>query len=95
LACAGWKGNVNVEDTLFAGAVAHKLKAYFGIRSDAVIISENLYLNYQDNLMDLIKKSSHYQRLGRLGIQDDIDFCMSFDIAPVLPIYQEGKIVVI
>ena len=30
-ACAGWKDRFNLEDTLFAGAVIHKVKEYFTI----------------------------------------------------------------
>lgn len=92
LACAGWKDRINTEDTLFAGAVVNRIRDAFEVNCDSSLIAESLYLQYKTNLMDLIKISSHYKRLGRLGIQKDIDYCLSSDIAPALPFYKNGRL---
>ncbi|HEY4934975.1 MAG TPA: 2-phosphosulfolactate phosphatase, partial [Puia sp.] len=44
LACAAWKDRINIEDTLFAGAVIEKIRAYFTIECDASHIAANLYI---------------------------------------------------
>ncbi|MCO5248050.1 MAG: 2-phosphosulfolactate phosphatase [Chitinophagales bacterium] len=93
LACAGWKGQVNLEDTLFAGAVATRLDQHFDTQNDTTLLAQALYNQYQHDLPSLIRQSSHYKRLGRLGIYNDIQYCMSFDTAPVLPFLYEGQLV--
>ena len=40
LACAAWKDRVNLEDTLFAGAVITRIKEHFTINCDASKIAE-------------------------------------------------------
>jgi 2-phosphosulfolactate phosphatase len=45
LGCAAWKGRVNIEDTLFAGAVISKIKQHFTINCDSAQIAETLYNN--------------------------------------------------
>ncbi len=87
LVCAGWKDNFNLEDTLFAGAVVHALSADFQYADDASLVALDLYRQHGSNLMGCIAHSSHFKRLARLGIEDDIRFCMQtnqFDLVPVL-----------
>ena len=43
LACAAWKDRINIEDTLFAGAVIEKVRDYFNIECDASHAAVNLY----------------------------------------------------
>ncbi len=93
LACAGWKDRVNIEDLLFAGAVAHRVKDAFSIHCDTAFIAENLYRQYQNDLMSLVKQTSHYERLGRLGMQRDITYCFTFDVAPSLPVLENERLV--
>lgn len=93
LACAGWKDRVNIEDLLFAGAVTNKVKDSFSIHCDSAFIAENLYLQHKNNLMQLIRQTSHYQRLGKLGMQKDIAYCITPDVAPSLPMLEKDRLV--
>lgn len=94
LGCAGWKDRFNLEDTLFAGAVIDKVKDHFTIHCDSSLMAENMYNQHKDNMMDFVPKFTHYHRLvERFGLIDDIGFCLTNDIANVLPIYQDGKLV--
>ena len=40
------------------------------------------------------KKASHYQRLSGFGLEKDIRYCLTEDMANVLVVYEEGKLVV-
>lgn len=87
LVCAGWKDNFNLEDTLFAGAVVNALSGSFNAACDASLAAAALYKQHAHNLMGAIEQSSHFKRLAKLGIEDDIRFCMQtnhFDLVPVL-----------
>src|SRR3982750_4327597 len=42
LGCAAWKDRVNIEDTLFAGAVINRVKEHFAINCDSSKIAETM-----------------------------------------------------
>jgi len=86
LVCAGWKGKVNMEDTLFAGAIIHGLKQLFTYDSDAPLMALQLYRQAKDDLKSAIEKSSHVKRLLDLGLQKDIDFCLKYDEYKSIPV---------
>jgi 2-phosphosulfolactate phosphatase len=94
LGCAAWKDRVNMEDTLFAGAVVSKVKEHFSINCDASHIAENLYNAANDDLYEFMKKNdaSHYHRLTNFGLEKDIRHCLSPDLANILPEYVNGKL---
>ncbi|MCC6290341.1 MAG: 2-phosphosulfolactate phosphatase [Chitinophagaceae bacterium] len=94
LACAAWKNKINIEDTLFAGAVISKVKAYFDINCDSSTIAAALYDEAKDDLYAFIKnrRASHYMRLSGYGLEKDIQHCLITDTANVLPLYEDGKL---
>jgi 2-phosphosulfolactate phosphatase len=44
-------------------------------------------------LFGAIQQSSHYQRLAKMGIEEDIRFCMQRDVFSVVPMLRAGEIV--
>lgn len=95
LGCAGWKDRFNLEDTLFAGAVIQRLKKEFTFHCDSSLMAEAMYAKYKSNLIDFAPKLTHYHRLvERFGLIEDIKFCLTNDVANVLPVYSGGKLVV-
>lgn len=95
LACAAWKDRVNIEDTLFAGAVIEKLKKHFKLSGDSSKIANTLYNSAKKDLFTFMKKheASHYHRLMGFGLEKDIRYCLTDDGANVLPLYADGKLV--
>lgn len=95
LACAAWKDKVNIEDTLFAGAVIKELGDRFTYNCDASHISLHLYESAAPDLFEFMKvnNASHYQRLAGFGLERDIRHCLTADTAHVLPVYNGGKLV--
>jgi 2-phosphosulfolactate phosphatase len=95
LGCAGWKDRFNLEDTLFAGAVINRVKKGFQIHCDSSLMAETLYNKHKNNLLGFAPKLTHYHRLvDRFGLIEDIKFCLTDDVANVLPVYGEGRLVV-
>jgi 2-phosphosulfolactate phosphatase len=95
LACAAWKDKVNLEDTLFAGAVIDRVKDHFSINCDASKIAETLYSEAKDDLYEFMKKkqASHYLRLTNFGLEKDIRYCLTEDVDNVLPMYDSGRLI--
>lgn len=95
--CAGWKNRFNLEDTLFAGAVVEHLKQQHGFSfaedSDAAIASLTLYQAAKNDLAAYLAESSHRNRLIRLQLEKDIEYCLSFDRTRSVPWFTEGRLV--
>ncbi len=96
LGCAAWKDRVNIEDLLFAGAVINRVKHHYSINCDSSHIAETLYLDAKNDLFDFLKEknASHYHRLSNFGLEKDIRYCLTPDLANVLPFYEDGKLIV-
>jgi 2-phosphosulfolactate phosphatase len=96
LGCAAWKDRVNIEDTLFAGAVISRIKEHFTINCDASQIAETMYKDARKDLFEFLKNkhASHYLRLSKFGLEKDIRYCLTEDAANVLCVYEGGKLVI-
>ncbi len=96
LGCAAWKDKVNIEDTLFAGAVIDKIKNHFDINCDASQIAHTLYSNAKPDLYEFMKtkEASHYKRLTGFGLTKDIQYCLTADTCPIVPKYVEGELII-
>jgi 2-phosphosulfolactate phosphatase len=94
LACAAWKDRINIEDTLFAGAVIEKIREHFNIECDASHLAANLYNIAAGDMFGFMKENnaSHYNRLMSYGLEKDIRYCLEPNTASVLPIYEVGKL---
>lgn len=93
IVCSGWKGKVNLEDTVFAGALVARLKDDFSYACDAPIMAERLYQEAKQDLKSFLKDSSHIKRLQRLNIEKDIDFCLTEDRYDLVPVIREDRII--
>lgn len=93
LVCAGWKNNFNLEDSLFAGAVVEKLKDAGYKLDDSAIGANDLYLAGRDDINGYLKKSSHSERLKKLGIEADVAFCLQVDQITAIPVLEGDKLV--
>ncbi len=92
--CAGWKGRVNLEDTLFAGAVVDALRDEYHVSEDGAMMAHQLFENAKDNMLGFLATSSHIRRLQRLGIQRDITYCLQQNLYDVVPVLRGNELVV-
>lgn len=95
LGCAAWKDRVNLEDTLFAGAVVSRIREHFSVNCDASGMARNLYELAKDDLFGFMEQNeaSHYHRLMGFGLERDIRHCLTPDLANILPYYQDARLV--
>jgi 2-phosphosulfolactate phosphatase len=94
LLCAGWKDKVNLEDTLFAGAVTKKLLSHYQISCDAAKTALMVFDHTSDHLKEVIYNSSHATRFKTLhGNTDDVAYCLQTDTLKLVP-YLSGEYLV-
>jgi 2-phosphosulfolactate phosphatase len=85
IVCAGWEDEVNLEDTLFAGALVESMTPAFSSSGDPAILANKLYLQSEGKLSMILEDSSHIRRLRKLDLQKDIDFCLTLDKYKCVP----------
>lgn len=90
--CSGWKDTFNLEDTLFAGALASKLSdsLELSLHRDSTLAAMHLFDCAKNDLYGFLNNSSHRIRLAKLHIDNDIVYCLSPNKAPVVPILKNG-----
>ena len=94
LGCAAWKNRVNIEDTLFAGAVINRIGKHFSINCDSSQIALSLFKEASPDLFTFMKtkNASHYLRLAGYGLEKDIQYCLTEDGANITVVYEDGKL---
>ena len=90
--CAGWKGKFNIEDTLYAGALANALRNDFSFEDDATLAAQSLYQYAADDLLGFLKKGSHANRLAGFENHRDLEFCIQQDSFNLNAVYQQDRL---
>jgi 2-phosphosulfolactate phosphatase len=85
--CAGWKDKFNLEDTLFAGALAEQLmnSGTWFTHCDSTLAAMQLWESAGEDLYAFLEKSSHRHRLIHLNLEEDIRFCLQLNRFSVVP----------
>lgn len=93
--CAGWKNRPNLEDTLFAGALAAELlkDSSFYTHCDSTISACYLYEQGKDDLYGFLENSSHRKRLSNLHLENDIQYCLTLNTMDTIPVLQDEGLV--
>lgn len=82
--CAGWKGHFNLEDSLYAGALAKSLESTHEASEDGALAMATLFEKVGHNLKGFLAQASHAKRLQNHGIERDIDFCLTLDLYEIV-----------
>lgn len=95
--CSGWQDKVNIEDTLFGGALIDVLIAtnQYEPASDAAMIARDMWTNNKDNLLDYLVPTDHIARLKANHLEDAVPYCLTLNTAAVVPelMVEEGSLV--
>lgn len=92
---SGWEGSFSLEDTVCAGAIADSFASEMGYPlddlagNDEVFGAIALYLQWREQLYELMNHASHGKRLLGLQCYDDLKYCSETDILEVLPMQAE------
>ena len=95
--CAGWKDKFNLEDTLFAGALAQQLvdSDLYNNFCDATQAAQILWEKGKNDLFGFLDNSSHRKRLANLNIDSDIHFCLKPNQTTKIPVLKNNTLVAI
>ena len=94
LGCSAWKDRFNLEDALFAGAVIERIQDLFTIHCDSSLMAADLYRLHKHDMHSFIRRTTHWHRLASYGLENDLEYCVTPDMANILPFYKNGDLVV-
>lgn len=85
--CSGWQDKVNIEDTLFGGALVDVLVSTgeYEPATDAAIIARDMWRNNRNNLLTYIDPTDHMVRLKANHLADSVPYCLTLNSAEVVP----------
>ena len=93
--CAGWKNKFNLEDTLFAGALAEMVLSddRFYTICDATLGAMDLYDAAKVDMLGYIEKVAQRHRLKKNNLDDVIGYCHEFDRTELIPVLKENLLI--
>ncbi len=93
--CAGWKNRFNLEDSIFAGALADSLigSGHFFTDCDSAVASRELWMMAKSDLTGFMDKAAHRHRLRKLGLDDVMEYCHTPDSTRVIPLLKDHLLV--
>jgi 2-phosphosulfolactate phosphatase len=93
--CAGWKTKFNLEDTLFAGALAEIVlkNNNFYTMCDSTLASVDLWCFARKDLLAYINKVAQRQRLKKNKLDDVIEYCHTPNQTNIIPALKEYYLV--
>jgi 2-phosphosulfolactate phosphatase len=89
---SGWEGAFSLEDTVCAGALLAGLGSQVSTGNDEAVSALALYQQWQNDLLTLLQRASHGQRLLGLGQAADLEFCAQIDSLTTVPRQSEPGI---
>ena len=92
LFCAGWKNRFNLEDTVFAGALATSLmeSGLYSTMCDSTLAAIDIWSIAGRDLRGYIEKVAQRTRLKDKKLDDCIDFCLTSDFTDKIPVMKDG-----
>jgi len=93
--CAGWKNKVNMEDSLFAGALSELLinSDKYSTNCDSAKMALDQWDLAKDDVFAYIDRSSHRNRLRNLVSDQVLQYTFTLNSSQVVPILRSYKII--
>jgi 2-phosphosulfolactate phosphatase len=93
--CAAWKNLFNLEDSVFAGALAEKLLSLPGYTThcDATRGAVDLWQAARHNLESYLSRASHRTRLKHLVSDEDFRYTLQLNTSRLVPVVEGHRIV--
>ena len=87
--CAGGEGEFSLEDFFAAGALLSRMLQSENASvetTDSAVAALDYFQNHQKEAVAVVARSHHGRELAEIGLADDIPYCTSLDLYPVVPL---------
>ena len=85
--CSGWQDKVNIEDTLFGGALTDVLlnTGLYEMGSDAAVIARDMWTSNKEDLFAYLETTDHMGRLKANHLEEAVPYCLTLSITDKVP----------
>ena len=90
--CAGTNGKFSLDDTLCAGLIIKEMQKHTEIQMNDVLLAAVRISESHENIKDILKGTTHYERLLSLGFEKDMEHIFSLNKYSIVPEYKNGYI---
>lgn len=92
--CSGSKETFSLDDGLCAGLLVYNIRKNCNFIEDefAKYLCQ-LYEDNKDNLRGILRNCDAYNALLARGYEDDVNFCLMYDLYNIVPMFRDDKIV--
>jgi 2-phosphosulfolactate phosphatase len=91
---AGREGKFSLEDVVCGGMMMDLLKREGVVLTDGARASCILYKAFAHDLLEMARNSEHGRELIRLGLEEDLAFCVQTNVSVLVPVFREGSLTV-
>jgi 2-phosphosulfolactate phosphatase len=95
--CAGWKNKFNMEDSLFAGALAELVLKNNNFRTicDSTFASMDLWNIARHDVMGYIEKAAQRHRLKKNKLDDVLEYCHTLNLTRLIPVLKNNYLTLV
>lgn len=92
--CAGTDGRLSYEDVLCAGSIINEIAQMSdnSIITDSADAARNLYKVHAHDIKSFLTTCDHAELLKSKGFDDDVEFCLTPNTLPVVPVVGSNTI---
>ena len=58
-------------------------------------MAEEMYVLHKSEMKAFIRRTTHWHRLAAFGLEKDLEYCVTEDVANVLPVYRNEALYVL
>jgi 2-phosphosulfolactate phosphatase len=89
---AGTYGQFTIDDFICSGYIINCiLESSEAELSDIAFTAQHIYCNHKD-ITSYLQHARHFNVLRELGLEEDLKYCCSKDLAEIVPVYKDGII---
>ncbi|MFQ5842792.1 MAG: 2-phosphosulfolactate phosphatase, partial [Thermodesulfobacteriota bacterium] len=89
---AGGEGKFSLEDVVCGGMMMDLLKREGVVLTDGARASRILYKAFSRGLLEMARTCRHGRELIRLGLEEDLAFCVQTNFSSCVPVFKKGSI---
>jgi 2-phosphosulfolactate phosphatase len=89
---AGGKGRFSLEDVVCGGMMMDLLGKEGAALTDGARASRILYKAFDRDLLEMARSCEHGRELIRLGLEEDLAFCVQTNVSSSVPVFKKGSI---
>jgi 2-phosphosulfolactate phosphatase len=89
---AGGEGRFSLEDVVCGGMMMDLLEREGVTLTDAARASCILYKAFAHDLLEMARNSEHGRELIRVGLEEDLAFCVQTSVSSSVPVFREGSV---